>query len=641
MKYNQWKTLSVPIINNEFLRNPERTVARLKESGAQFVFVAWHRTFDPVKYQENLDTLPKIFRTLSAEGFEVGCWIQAFGFGVPISESEAPWADFTKITSIDGRVCGDAFCPTDPKFFDYLNKQVCAAAKAGARYIMLDDDLCLNIRPGIGCACEKHLELFSKKIVQSVELKDIRKLVYAREPNEYRKQWLDCMGESLETFCKKLRQNLDEIDPTVRMGFCAGYTSWDMEGIDALSLTKVLAGNTRPFLRLSGAPYWAQMRRFPGQTVPHIVEFSRMQQAWCEEQDVDFFTENDSYPRPRYRIPAAYMETFDFCMTSSGCPVQIKYMFDYFSNPDYETGYVRAHLHNREMIEKTAQITKDLQDVGVYVHENMRKLEMISLPERASDDYIMRISSFSPAADLLSGLGIATTYHAHNGVVAAFGSSGKTVPTSRQKGYLLDVVSALELQKRGIDTGLLSATPSKNRPMFEYFKSRDDYTEFSWLDTTYESLFYDSVVNENAQVMSEFQYDGGRSFPASYRYTNAQGMKFFVLLFRADTMLAGGSLFRSYYRQEQLLDVISDMDAPLPAVIKKEPGAYLICRAGENKLAVSICNFSLDTIYEPHIKLSETWENAEYVGCSGTLKENEVKLSDLPPYSFACILLTR
>lgn len=106
-------------------------------------------------------------------------------------------------------------------------------------------------------------------------------------------------------------------------------------------------------------------------------------------------------------------------------------------------------------------------------------------------------------------------------------------------------------------------------------------------------------------------------------------------------MLAGGSLFRSYYRQEQLFNVIADMDAPLPAVIEKEPGAYLICRAGENKLAVSICNFSLDMIYEPHIKLSETWKNAEYVGCSGTLKDNEVKLSDLPPYSFACILLTR
>ena len=65
MKHNQWKTLSVPVMTDEFLRSKERAVARLKESGAQFVFVSPRRTFDPVKYQENLDTLPEIIRTLS------------------------------------------------------------------------------------------------------------------------------------------------------------------------------------------------------------------------------------------------------------------------------------------------------------------------------------------------------------------------------------------------------------------------------------------------------------------------------------------------------------------------------------------------------------------------------------------------
>ncbi|MBR4442169.1 MAG: hypothetical protein IKS52_02715, partial [Clostridia bacterium] len=498
--------------------------------------------------------------------------------------------------------------------------------------------LCLNIRPGLGCACERHMSLFHRRVGTPVERESLKRLVYSGAPTAYRRAWLDLMGETLSDFCRAMRRAADEVDPGIRMGFCAGYTSWDMEGADALALARILAGGTRPFLRLSGAPYWAEMRRFPGQTMPHIVEFTRMQQSWCEAADVDFFAENDSYPRPRYRIPAAYMESFDFCMAAAGCPQQLKYMMDYFSRPDYEAGYLRAHLRHRDTIRETAEVMAGLPDAGVYVHEDMRRAAGMALPEEATDSHIMRAASFSAASALLSGLGLATAYRNGGGVAAAFGDSGRTVPLSGQKGYILDAPAALEMARRGVDTGILSAEPLDAAPAYEFFPEFDDRIELNWLDTTGGSLFYRAALKENAEVLSVFR-DRGDLCPASYFYVNAEGTPFLVLLFRADTVLAGGSLFRSYYRQAQLIDAARRMGAPLPAVVRREPGAYLLCRTNGRRLGVALCNFSLDEMIRPRVELAGEWKTARFIGCEGSMNGREIVLSDVRPYGFAGIML--
>ena len=637
---NEWPHLTVPVMNDEFTRCREQYLGAFEQCGANAVFLAMRRSFDPDFLREDFRRLAENIALLKEAGYEAGCWLQAFGFGNPLPEDEERHAPFTRITGMDGRTCGDAFCPADPSFTAFMAEQVRRAARAGARLIMLDDDLCLNIRPGLGCACERHMALFHQRTGATAEREELKRLVYSGSPTPHRRAWLDLMGETLTEFCRAMRRAADEIDPGIRMGFCAGYTSWDMEGADALTLTRLLAGRTRPFLRLSGAPYWAEMRRFPGQIMPHIVEFARMQQAWCEAADVDFFAENDSYPRPRYRIPAAFMESFDFCMAAAGCPQQLKYLMDYFSRPDYETGYLRAHLRNRDTIRKTAQAMAGLPPAGVCVHEDMRRLADMILPEEASDGHIMRAASFSAASALLSGLGVATTYQNNGGIAAAFGDSGRTVPLTGQKGYILDAAAALEMNRRGVDTGLLSAELMATAPSYEYFPEFDDRIELNWLDTTGESVFCRAALRENAEVLSLFRR-GGDACPASYYYVNGQGTPFLVLLFRADTLLAGGSLFRSYYRQAQLIDAARRMGAPLPAVIRKEPGAYLLCRADGGRLGVALCNFSLDEMVRPRIELAEAWKTARFIGCEGAMSGRVVVLSDIQPYGFASIILER
>jgi hypothetical protein len=83
-------------------------------------------------------------------------------------------------------------------------------------------------------------------------------------------------GDTLRKFCRTLREALDEVDPTVRMGYCAGYTSFDTEGVDAFELTHILAGSNKPFMRFTSAPYWHYAQRFGQAPMQTFIEYVRL-----------------------------------------------------------------------------------------------------------------------------------------------------------------------------------------------------------------------------------------------------------------------------------------------------------------------------------------------------------------------------
>ena len=632
-----WPSLCVPVMNAAFARRRDEYMALFERAGAGRVFLCLKRTFSPDAIDREIEALRENLAYLRGKGLEAGCWLQAFGFGNPLPPSDAPYADFARITDMDGRTAGDAFCPADGRFTAFMAGLIARVAVAGARLIMLDDDLCLNIRPGLGCACEEHLRLFSGRIGRPVTRAALRGLVYSPQPSPERRAWLALAGDTLRDFCVSMRRAVDGVDPTISMGFCAGFTSWDMEGADALTLTRLLAGGTRPFLRLSGAPYWLVTRRFPGQSMAHIAEFTRLQAAFCEGQSVDFFTENDSYPRPRCVVDAAYIQLFDFVMTAAGCPRQLKYLFDYTAGPGYETGYLRAHVKGRALTEAAEKAFAGLTLAGVAVHEPMRRLARMTLPERASDASLMRMAAFSSASELLSGLGVPVVYGARGGVAAAFGDAGRTVPLSGYKGYILDAQAAVELGKRGVDTGLTDPVMTHESPAYEYFPAEDERVGLSFFDVTEESLFCRAALKPGARVESTFGGEGA-AWPASYRYTNDQGMSFLVLLFRADTVLMGGSLARSYTRQAQVARALSDMGAPPEAMIPGEPGAYLLTARGEGRLSVAVANFSLDDWDDTVLRLNGRYRAVKCEGCAGRLEGDNFVIDHLAPWHGAVLV---
>ena len=181
------------------------------------------------------------------------------------------------------------------------------------------------------------------------------------------------MGGSLLDFAREMRSAVDKTDPNVRLGLCAGYTSWDWEGADAYEIAKALAGKNKPFLRLTGAPYWIYTRRFGNQSLVDIIECTRMQIAWLNEKDVEVFAEDDSYPRPCYHVPAAYLEALDTVVRAqSGCGT-LKYIFDYKMFPDAENGYKDSHNRTLSMYLTIDRLFGGKEDDGVRVYEYAQK----------------------------------------------------------------------------------------------------------------------------------------------------------------------------------------------------------------------------------------------------------------------------
>jgi len=299
-------------------------VNHLNKVGADFVFIAIDRsllfTTDSEYKKAAVSDLKKYLEFFKNQGFETGVWTQAFGFGNALAPQDAKRTEnMTKIISVTGEIGGDAFCPEDPKYMEMYCDLLKSIAQTGTNLIMIDDDFCLSVRPGIGCFCERHISLLENKLGHKLNRDALAELFFKGKKDNYRRAFLEVMGDSMRKFCKTLRETVDTIDPDIRLGFCAGYTSWDLEGATAIELTRILAGKNKPFLRFTGAPYWVapNRTRFPGQRLHAVIDFARAQEKWCENTDIEYFSEADSFPRPRFQIPASLIECFDAAMVAS------------------------------------------------------------------------------------------------------------------------------------------------------------------------------------------------------------------------------------------------------------------------------------------------------------------------------------
>ena len=633
--------LYVPLMNGLFQKYRREYTDKLQMLGNANPVICIERTFDREKNLRNFEILKDNLSFLSGKGYEPFVWTQAFGFGIPLDENESALSKlFDRITDFDGNVLGDAMCPLGEEFLTYYRFLIQGIAKAGVKRIMLDDDLCLSVRPGLGCSCEKHLDMLSERLGRKISRDILKKELFKGEASELRRVWLNVMGETLVEFCRKVRAFADEIDSEIEMGFCAGYTSWDLEGVDALTLTRVLAGKNKPFMRLTGAPYWVEQKRFDGQGMAQIIEFTRMQRAWCEGQGVEVFTENDSYPRPRYRVPAAILETFDFMMAADSDIGQLKYLFEYYTSPEYENGYIDHHLRNKEKRDYVQSIMSKMPSKGIYVHEQMRKAEFMSFPENAPGNSDTMMTAFSDAADLLSSCAIPTTYEKHDGVVIAFGDSGRTVELENHNGYIIDYPSAIALMKRGVDVGIVSSKGAPV-PFTEKFVRFDDQVLLDGCVRNTKSfggdMFFDCILRKNAQIESVYPSLYGETV-ASYRYQNECGQKFLVFLFDGNAVKSNSGLSCSYYRQRQIVEACEWMGETLPCSLRKHPGLYMIVKEDKEKKAIAFANFSLDPAYDVLIEM-KAGKKFEGIGAEVNQAENGIRISCVYPWSTGCVII--
>ena len=602
----------------------------LKKCGADAVFIAFGGRADfYVDGGERSEFLQSDIEFFEKEGFEVGVWITSLGYGTPINPKYIPYLkDFTKIKGADSICYGDGFCPEDDAYMDKYLTWLDKVVKKGVKMLMIDDELCLSARPGLGCFCDKHIKLLEAELGESLEGKDVRELFFTGKTNRYRKAWEKVSGDTLRNFARKVRAKVDETDKNIRVGFCAGYTSWDIEGVDALELTKILAGDTKPFLRFTGAPYWVSkwLNKFDGQNLSSVCEMARMQEAWSRDSGVEVFAEADSYPRPRHMIPATYLECFDAAVTASGGMGQLKYMFDYAATPEYETGYMKRHLRNKPLYEFLEKHFSDKEAYGVKVYEKMHKFTDMTLPEKYTNSAKLMKRSLSPAASMLAFLGVPSVHAEDSDYAIAFGENVKEIKKMPKK-LILDITGAKILKEQGIDVGFESLS-AMNVPT----TISDGVNKVSLTNPWGE--YYNPVLKEGTDVKCTF-IALDESFPGAYTYKSGD-TEFLVFTFDGFIDKYDSGVFTSYIQES----VVKDFLGNAFCYIRKEPAVYQICKRDENETAVLFENLWEDALFDFEIELDKEYKDVSFFGADGVLEGAKIKItSEVAPYGMFAVIL--
>ena len=611
-------SVDVPVMNSNITsKNREKLLKQIKEAKASRIWVAIDRYMLFSNRSEDLKILNENIRFFEQNGFEVGVWMSSFGYGATLPVEDCYFSNdkcsWTRIRSVTGR-CEevDALCPEDEEFLSAYLSWVKDIAELRPAMIMLDDDLCLSVRPGIGCFCEKHQKLLFDEVGEIKNYTDI----FVGGKNKYRDAWYKVMGNTLRRFCKKVRDAVDTVDDTIRVGFCAGYTSWDIEGVDAIELSRILAGKTEPFYRLTGAPYWIapKINRFPGQRLSAIIENVRNQVSWNKGESVEYFAEADSYPRPCYRTPAMYVENFDIAMRAVGVR-SLKYLFDYSASPEYETKYLGIHTRNFKLYDTIERAFENTRPCGVRLYRPMHRITDAVLPESfAGEEEIMR-TYFSDAAAMLSCHAVPTVYDGESDFAAVFGDDALYFEDNHQK-TVLDLTAALMLkEKKGVDTGI-SDIKDASAPTFEIFGEERVFLGYHG-NVGFKGL----ALKEGAKVLS--RYDTGDV--ASFTYGN-----FLVLNFDAFTVNEDSALYCSYERGKQLQAFYG---YPYPAILNNCE-LYSVCAEREGEHIVLFQNHSIDPVFDFDIILPRKCRSFELYGAEGEKHGDRIRVkTDFSPQS--------
>jgi len=619
--------ITVPTIITNGHFNKEKTLSELKRCGAHRIALALDREIDyAFSSPENLKLLGELIEFYKTNGLETLVWL-----GETLGHGSMPVKTRLKYTHMRFVDKGDisAVCPLDKDFIEDFAGWICDVAKYAPDMIMLDDDFRFGIRAsGAGCCCELHMKAFEEELGEKVDREKLNDLIYGSKDNRYRSAWMKVQGNSLISFAKHMRKELDKVAPGVRLGYCATSSAWDNDGTDAVALAKAFAGNTRPFLRTFGAPYHVKAMGIP---LGRLIEQTRLQAFTCRNEDIEVFTEGDTYPRPRSATtPASYLECFDMILRADEEPDGIlKYMLDYVSDADYETGYIDAHVRNAPVYDLISRHFEGKPCTGVRPYSNIHIFENCTPP-------LVESSVQTPAANLATLCSLPITYE-KGGVNLVFSENAKYIPLEDLAfGNVIDYPAAMKLMERGVDVGIESVSPYTfpeakgftDLPS-EYFPEEDNYIRLN-----HGPSLFNITPKTGAKVLSFFKA-AKDTVNGVFEYTNADGMRFLVLPFTCATSGTYGWL-DSYARRRQITDFINSVK-PLDASVKGNfPCMYLMTKKDEKSVTAGLWNLFPDAAYDCRIVTPHSTDNITFLNCEGHIENGEIVIdSVIHPYEFA------
>jgi len=616
--------ISVPVMNSNLERaDIEKTLEEIKKFDAKRVFLALDTyELDEQKRKKTMAELKKNCAFFKSHGFEVGSWNWTFW----VKDNK----EFKNMRGINGAEIPQFMCPTDPKFVSFASDYLKEIAQCGVDIIMFDDDFRYGfLSATTACLCDNHIAEINRITGEDCTREELEKYITTGGKNKFRDAYLKANGDAFRNFAAKMRSAVDEVNPNIRMGACACMSSWDIDGTNAKELAYILAGNTKPFVRLIGAPYWAVNKGWGGHNLQDVIELHRMESAWTKDSRIEIIAEGDPYPRPRTLCPASYVEGFDTAIRASGCTDGIlKYGIDYWSNADYETGYAKFHQRNRELYKEIDSIFSSKTSCGVRVYETMNKVADMVNPTKINDSVKIQDLFFSKAARTLAYNTIPTVYEGDGVCGIVFDENARNMPMNALKnGLIIDIAAAEILTERGIDVGIESIGEIVRDGVTEHFLKNNNHILSNG------SAIYNIKLKENTEILSDIETATG-VLPVSYKYENADGNRFLVL--NINTRNGNSNLLFHYERSRQYAETIPWLSGnKLPAYSYGNPQMYIQCKTDGDKMAVGLWNFYADTAIEPVVELDDTYNSINFINCNGKLENNKVYLKDIAPFTLA------
>lgn len=563
-------------------------------------------------------------------GLEVGVWLgNTTGHGVVLvgmNEQEA-LKGLTRIRNIKGEDLPETQCPLDPNMRRVVSHFIASIAKTGTKTILLDDDFRMSHGAEHCCACDFHMKRMEELCGEKLELAELERLVFQSPANKYRKAWLEAQREGLIMLAKEIRAAVDEVDPTVRIALCSSLGLWDWDNCNPLDLAKELSGGQKPLVRLLTAPYSAMNGN---KKIPAMLERARMFSAMAADQGVELMSEGDVYPRPRHLVPASYLEIFDGVLRADGIfDGMLKYMADYNATPSYEMGYFDRHTENLPLMREISAMFAGKEACGVRTVEFPHLLGEVDLSLSLDSQYY----PYPLAAMSLAFCSIPTTHEKGGICNAIFGDTARRVTDKDlEKGALLDALSAILLSQRGVDVGLEKAGDFQ-QGMVDFLSPADRSEQTNIAAGRVRYLKPTLKAGAEVVLLGKMGMD---YVPISYRYENADGQRFYVLLY--DTLGCSGDsgLARGHLAQKIMMEQVEWVAREtIPVKCTGHPDLYVICKEKDGKMAVGLFNCYADSILHPVIKLSKSYKNVRFLNTNGTLNGDTVTLDrPIPAFEF-------
>jgi len=614
--------ISVPLFNINVQRNNrEKALKQLKRFDANRVFLSLDTyELDNVKREIALAELADNCRFFKENGYEVGAWIWTF------------WVkgntEFRNMRSIEGKEIKEFICPTDEKFVRFATDYIKEVARCGVDIIQFDDDFRYGFfSDSAACLCDGHIAEIHRITEENLTREELEQYITTGAKNQFRDAYLKANGDSFRNFAASIRKAVNEVNSDIRISLCACMSGWDIDGTDAYELAKILAGDTKPLVRLIGAPYWAVRKSFGGNSLQDVIELERMESAWTKKGDIEIMAEGDVYPRPRTQCPASYLEGFDTAIRASGCTDGIlKYGIDYVSNADYETGYAKFHERNREIYKKIDKMFGKKSHCGVRVYESMKKVADMVAPTAVNKKVHIQDLFFSKAARTLAYNTIPTVYEGSGICGIVFDENARNLSLEDlNNGLIIDIAAAEILMERGVDVGI-EKIGEETSGSEEHFVNDNNHI------LTTNAKVYEIKLKENAEILSNIKTPQS-ILPMSYRYENSNGQRFLVL--NINTRFGSDNPLKHYARSRQYAEQVQWLSGQkLPAYSYGNPALYMQCKCDESALAVGLWNFFADTVIDPIIELGKEYSKIKFINCDGNIDGDKVYLTDIPPFAF-------